>query len=115
MPVTVVGISGATWGLTPLAGLIAQMGESESTVEENPSKNANGEVAMTSFYNPTRSVEIGGVWLGGGASLGGAMAAFAFLLIGAPSGGIYCKSLRMSGSCESFVMMHLRGIQYNLI
>jgi hypothetical protein len=113
MPVIVVGQTGAVWGLNPAAGFIAQLGEADATIEENPSKNADGEVEMTSFYNPTRSVEVGGVFLGGGATLGAAMAVN-ILIIGQPDGSIFCIGLRTSQSCDGFAGIHLRGKQYSL-
>lgn len=115
MPVIIAGRAGAVWGLNEQVGMIAQMGEADASIEENPSKNADGEVEMTSFYNPTRAVEIGGVFTGGGGqSLGVAMVTAALLLIGSPSGAVYCKGLRSTQACDGFLGIHLRGIQYDL-
>lgn len=113
MPVIIAGRSGATWGLNELSGMIAQAGESEASIEENPSPNADGEIEMTSFYNPTRSIEMSGIYTGISQSLGATMAV-SILIIGQPDGEIYCKNIRLSQAGESFASIHLRGIQYNL-
>lgn len=115
MPVIVAGRSGAIWGLSEVSGMILQQTETESSIEENPSKNANGEVAMTSFFNPTRTVEIGGVYTGISASVGSPISIGSVLLLGSPSGGMYCTSVRTGGQCDGFVGVHIRAKQYQLI
>lgn len=114
MPVTVVGRGGAVWGLNEQSGLIAQTGEADASVDENPSKNTDGEVEMTSFYNPTRSIEIGGIYTGFADVLGEDISVSALLLIGKPNGRVNLKGLRTSQGSDGFVGIHLRGIQYDL-
>lgn len=112
MSVIIAGQVGAQWGLTPQTGFIAQASEADSTIEENPTKDAHGEVAWTSFYNPTRTTECGGVWLGAAFQLGAAMGALASILVGPPFGTVYCVGQRTSGLCDGFVGFHARGKQY---
>jgi len=114
MSVIIVGQTGATWGLSPQLGMIAQTSEADATIDENPSENADGEVEMTSFFNPTRTVEIGGILLGGGYSLGAAMSAAAAILLGSPSGTIWCTGVRTTGLNTGFFGFHIRGKQYDL-
>lgn len=113
MSVIIVGQTGAVWGLTPQTGFIAQSSEADSTIEENPTKDANGEVAWTSFFNATRTIECGGVWLGGGFNLGRAMGALGATLVGSPSGTIWCVGQRTTGENVGFVGFHVRGKQYD--
>lgn len=112
MSVIIVGQAGAQWGLTPQTGFIAQSSEADSTIDENPTKDANGEVAWTSFFNPVRVTECGGVWLGAAATLGQSIGALGAILVGAPSGSIWCVGQRITGSNEGFVGFHVRGRQY---
>lgn len=114
MPVIIAGRTGATWGLSEVSGMIAQSGESESSIEENPSKNADGEVKMTSFYNPTRSIEYGGIYTGFSAALGEGLAVSSILLVGSPNGSVFCKGLRMREVNDGFVSISAKAIQYNL-
>ena len=114
MSVIVVGQAGATFGLTPQSGFIAQSSEADSQIDENPTKNADGEVTWTSFGNPTRTTECGGVWLGGGFTMGTAMGALACILVGQPSGTVWCVGQRTTGVNDGFVGFHVRGKQYNL-
>lgn len=114
MSVIIAGQSGATWGLNPQVGMIAQSSEADANIDENPSENADGEVEMTSFFNPTRAVEIGGILLGDGYQLGVAMSAAAALLLGSPSGTIWCTGVRTTGVNTGFFGFHIRGKQYDL-
>lgn len=113
MSVILAGQTGAHWGLTAQIGFIAQSSEADSTIDENPTKDANGEVAWTSFYNPTRTIECGGVWLGAAFNLGEAMGAVCAVLIGSPSGTVWCVGQRTTGACDGFVGFHVRGKQYD--
>lgn len=115
MPVIIAGRAGALWGLNEASGMILQMAETDATIEENPSKNADGEVAMTSFFNPTRTVEYGGVYTGGGGNLGSSMGAAILIPGGGPSGTIFNIGIRSSQLCDGFASIHLRGKQYSLI
>lgn len=112
MSVIIAGQSGAQWGLTPQSGFIAQSSEADSTIEENPTKDTNGEVAWTSFFNPARTIDCGGVWLGAAFTLGSTMGALAAILVGSPSGSVWCVGQRTTGACDGFVGFHARGKQY---
>jgi len=113
MSVIIAGQTGAQWGLTAQSGFIAQSSDADSTIDENATKDANGEVAWTSFYNPTRTIECGGVWLGAAFTLGQAMGALAAVLAGGPSGTIWCVGQRTTGENVGFVGFHVRGKQYS--
>lgn len=113
MSVIIAGQAGARWGLTPQTGFVAQSSEADSSIEENPTRNADGEVWWTSFFNPTRTIECGGVWLGAAFSLGQSMGALAAILVGSPSGTVWCVGQRTTGACDGFVGFRVRGKQYD--
>jgi hypothetical protein len=115
MPVITVGAGSATWGLSAQTGMLAQRGTSEASVEKNTGKNASGEVALLSLYNPTRSIEISGVLFGLPAYVGQTMGVTAIFLLGSPSGNVYCESVRVEHGNEDFAKVTVRGTQYNLL
>lgn len=114
MPVIVAGQSGARWGLSPSTGMIAQRAHSSSHIEKNEGDDANGEVGMVSYFNSTRNVDVGGIWLGAAPSLGTAFSA-AFLAVGAPGGSVFCEGIDMDEVNVEFTKIDIHGFQYQNI
>lgn len=116
MPVIIAGVAGASWGLSAQSGMIVQASESETSIEENPSRNEDGEECWTAFCNPTRKVEISGIYLGISVLMAQAMPTGAALLFGTTSlnGAIYCTNVRVSGENTGFQHFSMTGKQRNL-
>lgn len=119
MPVIIAGQSGASWGLSPETGIIAQHGTWETEIEENPSKNADGEYEMTSFYNPTQSIMLFGISLGIG--LANAVVGVAISMTnavninGVGGGSIFVKKMAQSRAGTEFVSVTMNAVRRPLI
>jgi hypothetical protein len=119
MPVIIQGQTGATWALNAESGVLAQKFDCETSVEENPSRNTDGEFQMTSWFNPQQVLNLVAVSLGGSlatAVVGTAIAlANAVFRNGVSSGGIYLRRIRQSGENTAFVSVSLEAVRRPLI
>ena len=61
MPATIIGTSGATWGLTAETGVLIQRQNAKTSREKNQVRNHEGEFTLVSFYNPTQTYAMEGV------------------------------------------------------
>lgn len=64
MPATIIGTSGATWGLTAETGVLIQRQNAKTSREKNQVRNHEGEVTLVSFYNATQTYSMEGVTTG---------------------------------------------------
>lgn len=61
MAATIIGTSGATWGLTAETGVLIQRQNAKTAREKNQVRNNAGEVTLVSYYNPTQTISMEGV------------------------------------------------------
>ena len=119
MSVIVAGQAGATWGLNAESGMIAQHGAWETEIEENPSRNPDGEFQMTSWFNPTQSITLYGISLGAG--LASAVVGFAITLAnnfssnGVGTGSIFVKKVTQAPENTGFVATTINAVRRPLI
>lgn len=119
MPVIVVAPAGARWGLNAESGIVVQHSEWETSIEENPSKNRDGEFQMTSFYNPTQSINISGISLATG--LANVLVGFAFSVAnsfsnnGVSSGSVYATRVRQVLENVGFCAASITAVRRPLI
>lgn len=64
MPATIIGTSGATWGLTAETGVLIQRQNAKTSREKNQVRNHEGEVTLVSYYNPIQTYSMEGVTTG---------------------------------------------------
>lgn len=65
MPVITAGTSGATWGLTPETGIIAQSLGFKVNRELKEEKGPQGDATLLAFFNAKGKYSVAGVIIGG--------------------------------------------------
>lgn len=94
-------------------GMIAQRGHTEARLDKNEAENSDGQVGSVSYYNPLRTIELSGIWLGGVPVIGSTYSV-AINLIGNPTGSVYLETLSTDESNADFVRISTRSTQYYL-
>lgn len=120
MPATIIGVSGAVWGITAETGVIAQSASSKVTREKNQVRNESGEFALVSFFNALQNFTVEGVFTSA-TGIGAASPGFALSLAntntnnGVTAGGIYCDDVDIKRVNTDFKRITATATQYPLI
>lgn len=117
MAVITIGQTGATWGLTAETGLLVQSHTSKDTREKNQVRDAQGDFALVSFYNPTQSISLSGVMI---TATGIAAAAPGVVLVvantnvgnGVTTGGIYTDDVDVASGNTEFKKLSANATRY---
>lgn len=107
MAVITIGTTGATWGLTAETGVLVQTYSQKVSREKNEVRDAIGDVALVSYFNPLAKISFSAVLAG---TTGVATAApgvaqtFANIAAsnGSPTGGVYIDDVELSYANTEF-------------
>ena len=62
MAVITIGTTGAVWGVTAETGIICQTVSTKAQREKNMVRNESGDVTLVSYYNPSQTFTISGIF-----------------------------------------------------
>lgn len=117
---TVIGTTGAVWGLTSETGVLIQRSSAKTTREKNIVRDQTGAAVLVSYYNPTQSYSLEGVTTGttgvAAAIPGAALTlANANTLNGVAVGGIYTDDVDVAVVNTDFRKITVSASQYPAI
>ena len=107
MAVITIGTTGATWGLTAETGVLVQTYSQKVSREKNEVRDAIGDVALVSYYNPLAKISFSAVIAGSTGivtSAPGVAQTFANISSanGSPTGGVYVDDVELAKGNTEF-------------
>lgn len=118
---TIIGTSGANWGLTAESGLLVQSVTAKITREKVVVRSNVGDATLVSYYNPSQVFNANGVVLYNGGSWQSITPGIALSLAnsnafnGVTAGGIYCDDVELTKTATDFQKIAGTFTQYPLI
>ena len=118
---TVIGITGATWGLTAESGIIVQTFSSKDTREKNAVKDNIGNTVLVSFFDPKQTISINGVIISTSTGVGAAKPGVSLVVAnfnttnGLTTGGVYVDDVDISGAGSEFKKITANATAYGNI
>ena len=120
MSATIIGTTGATWGLTAETGILVQRASAKTTREKNVVRNETGDAVLISYYNPIQTQSLEGVTTGTTgivAAVPGVVLTVAntFPNNGVNAGGIYVDDVEVAKLNTDFQKITVNASRYPLI
>lgn len=117
MAVITIGTTGATWGLTAETGVLVQTFSQKISREKNEVRDAGGDIALVSYYNPLSKFSFSCV-IAGTTGIAAAAPGVALTLAnisatnGATTGGVYTDDVELAGGNTEFKKVTGSATQY---
>lgn len=121
MPVTTIGTTGATWGMTAETGILVQTGSATASKDKNEVRNYEGDVCLVGYFNQQQAYSVEGVIIGTSGVAAAApgvaltLANVQSVVGGVTTGGIYTDEVEVPLSNVDFKRIRVSATRYPLI